>query len=180
KLEIKEAEHFAEHALRINPRLPEALRLRADVHLAVGDTAAAMKELDQARKVNPRDEETLGLVAACYELQRKAAELDALVKEVEKHDPKPGLFHHALGERLEARRRYHEAEKHYQKAIELRPMLAGPRTSLGMLYMRLGEEKKAAELLDKAFAADPSNIRVLNTRRVLKHLENYQTLTTEH
>src|SRR5262249_27892884 len=83
-------------------------------------------------------------------------------------------------ERLEARRRYLEAEKHYQKAIELRPMLAEPRTSLGMLYMRLGREKEAAEILDKGFKADPSNIRVSNTLLVLKHLEKYETLTTEH
>ncbi|HMF14594.1 MAG TPA: tetratricopeptide repeat protein, partial [Gemmataceae bacterium] len=180
KMELKEAEQLAEHALRINPRLPEALRLRADVHLAGGDAAAAFRELELARKVNPRDEETLGLVAACYYLQRKQADLDALVKEVEQHDAKPGVFHHALGERLEARRRYLEAEKHYQKAIEQRPMLAEPRTSLGMLYMRLGKEKEAAEILDKAFQADPSNKRVSNTRLVLRHLEKYQTLTTKH
>jgi tetratricopeptide (TPR) repeat protein len=180
KLDLKEAERYAEHALRINPRLPEALRLRADVHLAGNDVTAALKELEQARKVNPRDEETLGQIAACYHLQRKQAEFDALVKEVEKHDPKPGVFHHALGDRLEARRRYEEAEKHYQKAIELRQMLAEPRTSLGMLYMRLGKEKEAAEILDKAFQADPSNKRVSNTRMVLRHLEKYQTLTTDH
>jgi tetratricopeptide (TPR) repeat protein len=180
KLELKEAEQLAEHALRINPHLPEALRLRADVHLASGDAAAALRELEDARKVNPRDEETLGQVAACYYLQNKQADLDALVKEVEKHDPKSGFFHHALGERLEARRRYLEAERHYQKAIELRPMLAEPRTSLGMLYMRLGKEKEASEILDKAFQADPSNKRVSNTRLVLRHLEKYQTLTTKH
>jgi tetratricopeptide (TPR) repeat protein len=180
KLDLKEAERYAEHALRINPRLPEALRLRADVHLAGNDVTAALKELEQARKVNPRDEETLGQIAACYQLQRKQADFDALVKEVEKHDPKPGVFHHALGDRLEARRRYEEAEKHYLKAIELRPMLAEPRTSLGMLYMRLGKEKEAAEILDKAFQADPSNKRVSNTRMVLRHLEKYQTLATDH
>jgi len=31
KLEIKEAERLAEQALNVNPKLPEALRLRADV-----------------------------------------------------------------------------------------------------------------------------------------------------
>jgi tetratricopeptide (TPR) repeat protein len=180
KLELKKAEQFAEHALRVNPNLPGALRLRADVHLAGGDAAAALKELDSARKVNPRDEETLGQVAACYYLQRKQPDIEALVKEIEKYDPKPGVFHHALAERLEARRRFLEAEKHYQKAIELRPMLAGPRTSLGMLYMRLGRETEAAEILEKAFQADPSNTRVSNMRLVLKHLEKYQTITTEH
>jgi tetratricopeptide (TPR) repeat protein len=180
KLDLKEAERHAEHALRINPNLPEALRLRADVNLASGEVSAALKELERARKINPRDEETLGQIAACFLLQRKQAELDALTKEVEKQDQKPGVYQHAIGERLEARRRYYEAEKHYQKAIELRPMLAEPRTSLGLLYMRLGREKEAAEILDKAAQADPSNVRVSNTRKVLHHLEKYQTLLTAH
>src|SRR5262249_20713644 len=92
----------------------------------------------------------------------------------------PGAYQHSLGERPEARRRYYEGENHYQKAIELRPMLAEPRTSLGLLYMRLGREKEAAEILDKAAQADPSNVRVSNTRKVLHHLEKYQTLRTAH
>jgi tetratricopeptide (TPR) repeat protein len=180
KLDLKKAEQFAGHALRANPNLPAALRLKSDVQLVSGEANAALKDLEAARKVNPRDEETLGRIAACSYLLRKAAEIETLVKEIEKFDPKPGGFHHALAEQLEARRRYLEAEKHYQKAIELRPMLAGPRTSLGMLYMRLGREKEAAEILEKGFQADPSNIRVSNTRLVLKHLEKYETLTTEH
>src|SRR5262249_26016358 len=35
-------------------------------------------------------------------------------------------------------------------------------------------------ILDKAFQADPSNVRVSNTRKVLRHLEKYATLATEH
>src|SRR5260370_27065783 len=60
RFEIKDAERFAEQALKINPNLPEALRLRADVHLAVGHIDKALKELNTARQVNARDEETLG------------------------------------------------------------------------------------------------------------------------
>src|SRR5262249_51519947 len=117
KFEIKEAESFAEQALKVNPVLPEALRLRADVHLASGNTAGALKELAQARSVNPRDEQTLGRIAACFQLQRKQAEVDTLVKEVEKNDPKPGVFWFEVAARLEDRRHFEDAEKYYQKAM---------------------------------------------------------------
>jgi tetratricopeptide (TPR) repeat protein len=180
EFEFEDAERFAEQALKINVNLPEALRLRADIHLASGNVAGALKELESARKVNPRDEATLGRVAACLRLQHKQAEEDALVKEVTQRDPKPGVFWAELGERLEDRRHFDEAEACYKKAVELRPQMPGPRNSVGLLYMRLGREQDARAIVDKAFEADPFNIRVSNTRKVLKHLEKYETVKTEH
>jgi cellulose synthase operon protein C len=180
RYEIKEAEQFAEQALKVNPYLPEALRLRADVDLAAGAVATALRELETARKINPRDEATLARTAACYFLQHKNAEFDALLKEAEKNDPKPGVFYHELADQLEERRRFDDAEKYYKKSAELRPMLPWPKNGLGMLYMRMGREKEAREILDKAFEADPFNVRVSNTRKVLKHLDAYETLKTDH
>lgn len=180
KLEIKEAERLAEQALNINPKLPEALRLRADVHLASEDTKAALKELETARKVNPRDERTLGRIAACLVLQKKKDELAALTKEVEKFDPKPAAFYFAMGERLDERRYFDEAEKCFQKATALRPNVPDALNSLGQLYMRMGLEKEARVTLDKAFKLDPFNVRVQNLRKVLRHLDKYETLKTDH
>jgi tetratricopeptide (TPR) repeat protein len=180
RMEIKDAERFAERALKYNPNLPEALRLRADVHLTGGDTEAALKELETARKVNPRDEETLGRVAACLWLQRKPEAADALLKEVTKFDPTPGVFHLALAQRLEDRRHFSEAEKHFEQARKLRPVLNKATTDLGLLYMRMGREKDASKLLNESFKADPFNVRVSNMRKVLRHLEKYETLKTDH
>jgi tetratricopeptide (TPR) repeat protein len=180
KMEIKEAERLAEQALNINPKLPEALRLRADVHIASGETAKAMKELETARKINPRDERTLGRIAACLVLQRKKDDLAALTKEVEKFDPKPSSYYQDMGERLDERRYFDDAEQCFKKAAQLRPTVPGALNSLGQLYMRMGLEKEASETLDRAFKADPYNLRVLNLRRVLRHLEKYETLRTDH
>ncbi len=180
RLEIKDAERFAEQALNINPKLPEALRLRADVHLASEDPAAALKELEQARKINPRDEATLGRIAACLLLQKKKEELAALTKEVDRFDPKPAAFYFAMGERLDERRYYDDAEKCFQKAAELRPHVPDALNSLGQLYMRMGLETEARGTLEKAFKADPFNVRTKNLIRVLDHLKKYETLKTDH
>src|SRR5262245_7294771 len=100
RFEIKDAESFAERALKSNPNLPEALRLRADVHLATGNTAAALKELESARKVSPRDEKVLARIAVCYHLQGKKKEHDAVVAEVAKFDKAPATFWFEVAERL--------------------------------------------------------------------------------
>lgn len=178
--ETRDAEQFAEQALAINQNLPEALRLRADVYLVIGDLRAAVRQLDRARSVNPHDERTLGRAAACLYLLHDQRGFDLLEKAVGKQDPKPALFYYELAERLEERRQFEAAERYYKKAIELRPMLPWSRNGLGLLYMRLGREKEALEELTKAFQADEFNVRVANSLKVLHHLEKYETLQTDH
>lgn len=180
KYEVKTAEEFAEQALKLNPRLVEALNLRADIYWMAGNATKAMRELVRARAVNPRDETTLGRIAACMHLEKKPDEFKKIVDDVEKFDPKAGTFYQVLAERLEERRHYEAAERFYKKAIELRPMVPWAQNHLGMLYMRMGREEEAKPILDRAFEADEFNVRVDNTLKVLRHLEKYQTVKTEH
>src|SRR5207237_3562594 len=129
KFETKDAEQFAERALKINPNLPQALRLRADIYLLVGDIRAATQQLDRARGINPREESTLGRSAACLYLLRDQRRLERLEQEWQEHEPKPGLFYYELAERLEERRQFEVAEKYYKKAIVVRPLMRWSRNS---------------------------------------------------
>jgi tetratricopeptide (TPR) repeat protein len=180
KYEIRDAELFASRALKINSQLPEARRLMADIHLLAGDLKAAKHESDAARRVNPRDEMTLGRWAACLQLSRDQDAFNAVVKEILERNSRPGVFYYTLAEALEERKRYEAAEEYYRKAMELQPWLPWPQNSLGLLYMRLGREKEARDILSKATEADEFNVRVFNSLRVLRHLEKYATVRTEH
>lgn len=180
RLEIKDVEQLAAQALAINPKLPEALRLKADMHLFSGELDQALKALTTARAVNPRDQATLALLAGCYHAQKKDAEFQAILKEVESFNPNAGVFYHELAERFDNRKLYFDAEQYFKKAVALQPKLPWPQNGLGLLYMRLGREDEAREILEKAFEADNFNIRVSNTLKVLDHLEHYRTLKTEH
>lgn len=180
KFELKEAEQFADEALKQNPKLRSALRLKANIQFMGGDYAGAEKLLLAAKAVNPREAITLGKLAGCYVLQRKTTEFDALAKEAAGYDAKPAEFYHELAEYLEDRKLYLQAEGYFKKATELRPKYAAPRTSLGLLYMRLGKEKEGKEILDSAFKADPFNVRVANMRKVIDHLSKYTVIQTAH
>src|SRR5207302_11289953 len=133
----------------------------------------------QARAINPREEATLARIAACLHMERKPADLADLVKEVEAHNTKPAVFYHELAERLEERRFFPDAVKYFHLSAQLQP-LPYAHNALGLLYMRQGREDEARKVLDKAFDADPFNIRVHNTLKVLDHLDKYSTLKTEH
>lgn len=180
RFETKDAEMYAEQALKINPRLPEALVLRADLHLFTGDLKAALADLDKAREVNPRDEATLARFAAVYFLQKRDADLKALIQEVEKHNSKPAIFYHELASNLDQRKLYLDAEGYFKKAMELQPKLPWPQNELGLLYMRMGKETEARKVLEKAFDYDSFNVQVSNTLKVLDHLDKYDTLKTKH
>src|SRR5262249_31935703 len=103
-----------------------------------------------------------------------------VVKEAASFDSKPGAFYLDLASAFEDRKAYTKAGEFYRTAAELRPMLPGPRAGLGMLLLRKGDEAEARKLLDAAFKADPFNVKVSNSRKVLKHLEDYATLETPH
>ncbi|HEV8061054.1 MAG TPA: tetratricopeptide repeat protein [Gemmataceae bacterium] len=180
RFEARDAEQFADRALRINPRLVEALRLRADLYLMTSDTANAMKALDKAKQVNPIDEATVGRICGCLLLEKKTEECMALIRQIGAIDPQPGLLYLTLASCLEDRKHYKEAEVYYKKAIAARPMIPAGLNSVGMLYMRLGKEKEAREVLSRAFKADEFNVRVSNSLKVLRHLEKYDTLKTIH
>jgi tetratricopeptide (TPR) repeat protein len=180
QFETKDAESAADQALKINPRLPSALRLKADVLILGGEIETAKKLLTQAREVNPRDESTLARLAACGRVLNRPEEVKAVIAEVEKFNPKPGVFYQELGSSLEDRKIYGDAEVYFRKSIELRDQLPAAQAGLGMLYLRLGKEKEAKDLLDKAFKGDKFNVRVANSLKVLRHLETYETIQTKH
>jgi tetratricopeptide (TPR) repeat protein len=180
RFELREAERLADQALRINPELPAAHRLKADLFLLSGNLQVARTHIDAALAVNPRDERTLARLAAFHVIRRDVEAVQSVIASVQKFNPRPGRFFFELAERAEDRRLYGPAEEFFKKAIESTPHMPWPRNGLGLLYMRTGQEDLARKLLDEGFAADRFNVRVANSRKVLKHLESYTTLQTDH
>lgn len=204
KHELEKAAEHVSQALEVNPKLPAALRLKADLKLAGGHVAEALQALDAALEVNPHDQRTLARVAVCYVLTDGMVEDDVLdrllngLDDVESVDvetssrftklfvnlarrnPKPGEFLSELAKTLEGLRRFKQAERLYRQAIVTMPQNPDAKTGLGMLYMRVGKTGPARAILDDAFKADPYHVRVSNMRKVLRVLESYRSIETEH
>lgn len=180
KFEVKDAEQFADDALKINPKHVGALLLKADAALTAGDVAVAEKLLTTAKGINPRHAPTLGKLAGTYTLLGKPDAAASVTKEAETIDKRPAAFYTELGAVYDDRKRYKSAKECYLKAASLRPMLPAAPLALGLLAMRLGEEKDAKAILTKAFEADAFNVRARNSLEVLKHLDTYKTIESAH
>ena len=179
-MEFKDAEKYALQALKINPRMVPALNLMAEVHWFSGEIDDALKVLAKARAVNPRDEGTLARIAACQFAKPDDKEFQAVVQEARKFNPKCYTFYSDLASLLEQRKFNAEAEKYYNVAIKMQPQYAEAQAGLGMLYMRMAKEDEAKKILEKARDADPFNVRVDNSIKVLDHLNRYSTKETKH
>jgi hypothetical protein len=127
----------------------------------------------------PREEPT-ALLAAAYFLSRDDKAMQAVIDEVEKHNPAAAVFYTELADNLDRRRFYHDSEKHFKKAMALEEAAARPACRSRPSLHAAGQGGRARKLLDKAFDADEFNLRIDNTLKVLRHLDGYETLKTEH
>jgi len=205
-LEIREfdkSNELLERALEINPRLLSALLLKCDLELINGQYDEALQTVAAAEKINGRDQLVLARKAACFllldgvpDIKELKAYFDTTEKEGKpspetsrfsklltqllERNPKPGYFLFEVGNLLETKRQFAFAEFAYLKTKELMPQLSGPLTSLGMLYMQMGQTELAQQTLNDAFRADPYHVRVSNMRKVLGVLESYGSIVTDH
>lgn len=189
RYDMDRARAAIDRALQINPNLLAARHAQADLLMANFQVAEAEKYLQATLALDPVNEETRARLAAAYvalDGYRANAEDDPdsragnIIRQVVELNPHAGGFFFALATRLEERRRFDAAEAYFLQALERMPRLVGPRAGLGMLYMRLGNEPRASELLIEAAEVDPFNLRVSNTLQVLEVLDGYDTLETEH
>ena len=199
-----EVEEESKRALAISPHAPAALQALATAKLYFRDFEAAGNLLTEAIETNPVDTDSLALLAALRMLQDgwpepsrwkrlvehldhiSDLELDSptrceqIVIDVAKRNPRPGNFLASLAEVVDMFRQHGVAEPLLKQAIELMPQLSKPKNALGQLYMQTGQIADARQMLDDAFKADPYHVRVSNMRKVIKVLEEYDSVSTEH
>jgi tetratricopeptide (TPR) repeat protein len=178
--DLAEGNAIVERILQLDPMSVGAMAAKADLILLDNRTDPAIEVLERARKIHPVHEGILGRLAACHVLKGRAAEAKKLEAEILKVNPKPGEFYFQCGNALENRRQFDQAETWLRQSVAAAPHLAAPLNSLGMLFMRLGKEDEARKVLAAARTLDPFHVRVKNMISVLKHLEDYKVITTEH
>lgn len=178
----RHAAEIAEHALGLDGRNGEALRVLSAARLRQGDTARAIEaarqagdarqlgralvaagRADEAEEVLKREPKSAEVLAALGELRLRRGDAPAaerLLRRALELSPREAPLHAALGEAHHRQREVAQAEAAYRRAIELDPLHLVARVRLSELLRetdRLDEAEAAAraalELDDEAPAA---------------------------
>ncbi len=167
-------------ALAVNPKHTDALLLKAVCLMQWRKYDQVPAVLDQILKVNPNHLDALSLAAARHICLGEGEKATPFIERVRKVNAAYAELPNTIGEWLAAGRQFEEAERYYREAMALAPELAGPVTSLGLLYMQTGEEDKAHETLARARELDDYRRDVYNYLKILAKLRRFQVRQTEH
>lgn len=177
---FEEVEKQVEKALGINPHFAPALHLKARKLITERRYAQALEAVEEALKINARDVIALSLGAAASACRFDPGGLERYSARVAAINPRSATLYHTLGTALSGIRQYGDSEAAFFKALEYEPTDANTRNALGLMYMQWGQEDKARDALDAAWALDPFNKRTKFTLDLLESLHKFARYETEH
>lgn len=154
---LDEARALCLQALRLRPRLPEALNLLGIIAAQTGDGPRAAALFGEALALDPRNVATLNNQGnALHALGRPEAAAASYEKAIALQ-PDHAPSHHNRGRALFDLRRYEEAVASHDRAIALRPDYAAAHFERGRALVELTRHEAAIASFDAAIALRPDH-----------------------
>lgn len=161
----KAIEHYR-LAIKADPASAFLSEELTDLYIQGGQIRSAVQEQEEAIKKNPRDLTARRILARLYSrmlgdpnqnrinetMLKNAVEQYSRIVEI---DPKDADSWSMLGRLHQISNNSVEAEKAFQKSIEIEPDNEDALTGLALVYSNLGDHKKSTDLLEKVAAKSP-------------------------
>jgi tetratricopeptide (TPR) repeat protein len=169
-----EAMDFTDRALETNPRLVDALVLRAMLWVELEDLDRAREDVDHALTVNRRALNALTLGAGIAFLQGNTDGFERSRRAVFAVNPRYASFYTTLAELSVRRRLYREAVDFAEQAVALDSLSWSGHQLLGINRLRVGSMDEGRASLERAFEGNPYDAWTMNTLDLLDTLETYR------
>ena len=154
-------------ALRTDPAASFIAEELSDLYIQSGRLRAAVNESEEILRQNPEDLNERRILARIYtrmigDSQQSRLDENMLKKATEQYakvvekDPKDLASWLMLGRLHKVAQNSVESEKAYQKALEIDPESEDALTGLALVYSGLGDNKRAAEAMEKVARKNPS------------------------
>ncbi len=176
--DFDEVEGLLARAQEVDPRQPEALRLRAEVALADLDSRRARRLLQDLLRDNPRDLDALALTAAAHCLEDDLSAVAKLRAEAFRVNPRFAGFYQTLARTSERAYRYSEAVAWARKALNVDPDYWPALKTLGIDLTRTGHEERGRRALEQYVQHDDYDAAVVNTLNLFERdLVDYREIS---
>ncbi|WP_186289561.1 FecR domain-containing protein [Methylomonas koyamae] len=156
-------------ALTPAQQTPQLLKARGAMRLSVGQTDAALQDINTLLAANPRDADALSLQAILALSQNRKAEADRLASQAVAADGGSAAAHSALSYVQQGRFELEPALASAARAAELAPHDALVWARLAELQLALGRRGESRDSAAKAFQLDP-NLERTQTVAGFSHL----------
>ncbi|MBC7771866.1 MAG: tetratricopeptide repeat protein [Pyrinomonadaceae bacterium] len=154
--------------------------IRARAMIRQSDPELAEVSLQPVLSSYPRSREALAVRCAIQAIRYDAPATDRLLAEFDRLSPGSPLAAYEVGKALSESRQYDMAAPYLERASQLLPKWAAPLIELGLMEIQSGKLDEALPTLERAVALDPFNVRTDNSLRLVKELQTYQTVQSEH
>lgn len=162
---------------QLNPNAPDGQAIRAEMLLDARKIPEALARIDGVLAVNPNHLRFRALKAAALFLLDDTEAMKALQAETLAFNPLCSDVYHYPGKIATRYYRFKEAETLQRQALDTNPQDHEARAELAINLLRLGKDDEAKKELDAAFAADPYNVTVFNSLKVLDTLNSFTTIS---
>jgi len=177
---MREAIAVAQRAVTLNSNAPPARTTLAELYLAANDEKEAATELEKVSARFPNYLPALALRAILADRRNDAGAVANLCQQSAQINPKSPDIFIRLGEDAARRYLFRESVAYFRKALELDPDNWNAAAELGASLSRLGEEKEAQALLERAFERDSYNVLAGNLLNLFDDFVKYDTIRTAH
>lgn len=157
---VQESLQLFQAATCLNPHSAANLKQVGRSLFLLGKHKSAVEVYQEAEKLAPDDWEIAHSKGICYMYLKQyadSAESFLRANSISKHDS----TYLQLGKVYVLQEKYQEAIDTYLEALEYSPESAELLTTVGLLYLRMGENYKAFEYLGNSLTHDPKNAKTI-------------------
>jgi tetratricopeptide (TPR) repeat protein len=162
-----------EEAATLNPKLPDAQAVLAELYLDQGKNAEALAAADRYLALQPNAPRGLSVQYDAYTALGDAAKADAALEALIKADPGHDTAVRLLnkGVSLFNASKVDQAIQVFQRVLEVDPTLAKTHYMLGLSYANSGDNAKAKEHLSKFLELAPNDENAATAKEMLVEIE---------
>lgn len=159
--------------LELNPNNARAKSIMAERLLDMGKADEALELVDEMLAINPVHIHARSLQAAALFMKDELKAMKETQSKVLEFNPYASTVFRVPGRVASRRYRFKEGAEFQKRALTVQPFDNESRALHGMDLLRLGNEERGREELEKAFEKDPYNVQVFNMLKVLDHVQDF-------